>query len=393
MFRSETGYAEARPVALGASDETDLWNENHRSSHLRRNPHGFRGDIGFFFFVFFLFQTLRLADFLIVHQLPAAIVGKIGFCMLISFSPFVFPVSFLAAMLVSFERLSADSELTAMKACGLSMHRLIRPAFFAGVLVTVLSILTFFEVAPWAERTLSREINNAGNQRALSALQSGTFVKGFFGLTMYTEASDPISGELKNVVIYDSREEQNPLLITAPRGRMDIVSAPNHLWTRRLLSLYKGRALNQGEKPGSSTNSLFYFDKYQIYLEDTTHDSGDPTTPRSFATRKLLDMAKNEPPQSRAKLDAETEIWKRIHISISPLIFVFLGAGLGTVRQRMGTGYPAIATLLVALVYWQTLMVGVTWGSTGQLAPWIAMAAPSLLISMIGFFAFRKTLW
>lgn len=328
-----------------------------------------------------------------MHQLPAAIVGKIAACLLISFSPFVFPVSFLAAMLASFERLSADSELTAMKACGLSMFRLVRPALIAAFAVTVLSILTFFEIAPWAERTLSREINNAGNQRAISALQSGTFVKGFFGLTMYTETSDPMTGELKNIVIYDSREEQNPLLITAPRGRIDIVSAPNHMWTRRLLSLYKGRALNQGEKPDSPSRSLFYFDRYNIYLEDTTHDSGDPTTPRTFATGKLLGLARNEPERSRAKLDAETEIWKRLHISLSPLIFVFLGAGLGTVRTRMGTGYPAIATLLTALIYWQTLMVGVTWGSTGQLAPWISMAMPSVLICVIGFFAFRKTLW
>src|SRR4051794_4150936 len=83
----------------------------------------FLGGNIFFVFILLMFQALRLADFFIVHGIPAATLGQMTLLMSLSFIPTTLPAAFLIAVLVGFGRLSADSELVAMKANGLSILR------------------------------------------------------------------------------------------------------------------------------------------------------------------------------------------------------------------------------------------------------------------------------
>jgi lipopolysaccharide export system permease protein len=78
----------------------------------------FLGGLFFFVFLFLMFQILRLADFFIVHGAPLSTLAKLTGLLTLSFIPTALPIAFLISILMAFGRLSADSELVAMKACG-----------------------------------------------------------------------------------------------------------------------------------------------------------------------------------------------------------------------------------------------------------------------------------
>ena len=88
-----------------------------------------------------------------------------------------------------------------------------------------------------------------------------------------------------------------------------------------------------------------------------------------------------------------TELFKRMNIALVPLIFAFVGAGLGVVRTRMSTGYAALITLVTALVYWELLAICVGWGGNGTFHPALAMGLPNLLCLALALLTYRRATW
>jgi len=95
----------------------------------------FLGSCIFVLFILLMFQCLRLAEFFIIQRASGILLLRICFFMLITFLPVALPLSFLIAILITFGRLSADSELVAMKASGISLFRLSYSVWFLATLV------------------------------------------------------------------------------------------------------------------------------------------------------------------------------------------------------------------------------------------------------------------
>jgi len=145
----------------------------------------FIGGVVFFSFIFLMFQTLRLAEALIEHSVPWIVLGKLVWLMIISFLPLAIPLAFLIGLLVAFGRLSSDSELVAMKANGLSIHRLALPAYGVSLIVALLSLGLNLEWVPQAKFDLKSTIIQLTNTKPISTIKQGTFTSGFFDLLLY----------------------------------------------------------------------------------------------------------------------------------------------------------------------------------------------------------------
>ncbi|MBI5043522.1 MAG: LptF/LptG family permease, partial [Nitrospirae bacterium] len=93
-----------------------------------------------FTFVLFMNQILKLTDLLINKGISLFVILELIAFILPSFLVLTIPVSTLTASILAFNRLSNDGEITAFKASGVSLYRMILPvsayAFIAG-LITV----------------------------------------------------------------------------------------------------------------------------------------------------------------------------------------------------------------------------------------------------------------
>jgi lipopolysaccharide export system permease protein len=75
-----------------------------------------------------------------------------------------FPMAMLLATLLAYGRLSADSEITALRACGVSLYRLVVPAVLLSLLVTALTFLFNELVVPVSNRQAALTLNRALNR-------------------------------------------------------------------------------------------------------------------------------------------------------------------------------------------------------------------------------------
>jgi lipopolysaccharide export system permease protein len=350
----------------------------------------FLGGIIFFSFIFLMFQALRLAEALIEHSVPISVLFKMVGLMILSFLPMAIPLAFLIAMLVGFGRLSADSELVAMKANGMSIHRLAAPALVMSVIVGVLSLGLNLEWVPKGKMELKRTLLRLTNTKAVAAIREGTFTSGFFDLLVYADKVDHKTNRLEKVFIYDERNKDRPLTVVAQEGEIVPVKIDSDLGASAALKLYNGN-IHSNDIAGGAYQKID-FREYQLYLKveagaDTA--TGKPTAQPYHVLKRI---ARNEPDQ-QIRRGYRTEIFRRWMTAIAPLLFVLIGIGYGTVRTRAVRANAGLVTLGVIIPYYVLQTACESWGYKGYLPPAFAMAIPNLILFFIGLRSYRRSTW
>src|SRR5208282_3675992 len=107
-----------------------------------------------FTFVFFIPQLVRLMDLLVRHSVGIGSVALLFLCVLPPVLVFTIPMAVLVGVLIGLGRLSADSEIVALHASGISLRRLLLPIGFFALGGSMLTLLITFWLSPAAVRTL-----------------------------------------------------------------------------------------------------------------------------------------------------------------------------------------------------------------------------------------------
>jgi lipopolysaccharide export system permease protein len=351
----------------------------------------FIGGVIFFSFVFLMFQVLRLAEFFIIHGVSSLVLGKMVLLMILSFMPMCLPVAFLIGVLVGFGRLSADSELVAMKANGMSILRLSAPIVALSLVVVVLSLALNLEWVPWSERTFKSTLIKVSNTKVVSSLKEGTFTSGFFDLLIFTDKLDTKNNRMKRVFIYDEREPKNPLAVVAQEGEIVPVRMTNELGMATVLKLYNGN-IHRNDL-ASNTYQKIDFGEYRLYLKIEEGADTAITKPKQIPQHELIRAIKENPTSTKNGRELRAELWRRYSVALSPLIFVFLGIGYGTVRTRSVKAGAALIAIVVILLYWSIQALAIVWSQKGVLPPVLAMQLPNLAILGIAIKGFRDASW
>jgi lipopolysaccharide export system permease protein len=350
----------------------------------------FTGGVIFLSFIFLMFQALRLAEALIEHGVPLTVLAKMIGLMIVSFLPMAIPLAFLIAILVGFGRLSADSELVAMKANGMSLHRLAVPAMAIALAVGVLSLALNLEWVPKGKMELKRTLLRLTNTKAVAAIREGTFTSGFFDLLVYADKVDQKTNRLEKVFIYDERNKDRPLTVVAREGEIVPVKLDSDLGASAALKLYDGNIHSNDITQGAYQK--IDFREYQLFLRveagaDTA--TGKPTNQPYHVLRK---MARAEPNVVIAR-GYRTEIMRRWMTALAPILFVLIGIGYGTVRTRAVRANAGLVAICVILPYYVLGTACENWGYRGFLPPAFAMAIPNLVLLIVGLRAFRRATW
>lgn len=154
-------------------------------------------------------QVLRL----LLYKLPDAIVQSI-------------PVSTLCGALLSLMRLGKDSELVALRTGGVRALRLVLPLFVLGLVASCVTFAFNERIVPWANHEFENIIRQIVLEEALPTAEENVFFRGTGDRFFYIRKVDTSSQELRDVLVYEVREEGLPRIITAKGGR-----AKGTIWT------------------------------------------------------------------------------------------------------------------------------------------------------------------
>src|ERR1700694_4940336 len=186
------------------------------------------------------------------------------------------PMAVLVAVLYAFSHLAADNEITAMKASGISVGRLLAPVLGGATLMALISLLWNDQVLPRSNhrlRTLLVDIQRKKPTFQLKEQVINEVVAGQFFLR--AARIDPATNKLNDVTIYDLEDPERRRIITADSGRMAYPPGGTDLY----LTLRDGEVHEVKRDDPAHFNRTFYFtNRIKVAgigntLERTEHDT------------------------------------------------------------------------------------------------------------------------
>ncbi len=337
-----------------------------------------------FISILLMFQALRLTDLFISHGIKASVVLKIMGYMSISFLPMLFPMSLLFAVLMTYNRLSQDSEIVAFKSAGVHTSSLILPALVFAAVISLLSSQTSFYLAPWGNRQFEVLINKLSNTKVAASIKEGTFSTEFFDLVVYANKVESKSGALVDLFIYDERNPKAPLTIIAPTG--EIIPDQTHPGHSVLLRLFKGQIHRNAE-----SHTIINFDLHEVLLNDPIRLEERKKSASSLTLSELNMLRFNTDATPQEKLNYTIEFHKRSALAMGCMVFCFIGIGFGIVtNRRSGKASGFILSVLFIILYWVVYIGFESTVRSGFLPPWIGIWLPNILLSAFGLFRLKK---
>jgi len=350
----------------------------------------FLGGVVFFTFILLMFQMLRLASAMIEHSAPILILLKIVGYLSVTFMPIVLPLAYLLSVLIAFGRLSADSELVAMKANGLSIFRITLPVMAVGLVVTAMSLGLNMDWSPRSAIGWRSTLIRLTNTAPIATIREGTFTTGFFGLLVFAEKVDSATNRMGNIFIYDEREQNAPKSIIAPVGEIVPVKMNTDLGASITLRLY------DGEIHSNDTATVTYqktkFREYQVHLTVPEGANNAVGNFSNYTYKELLSVDRSTLTPRKLN-ELRTEFCSRWLVSLTPIFFAIIGMGLGTIRGRGTSTSAGLIAILVIIPTYLLQMVGQRAGFSGTLHPLLAMAIPDIFLLILGIWSYRRAIW
>ncbi len=336
--------------------------------------------------ILLMFQALRLTEFVLIHGVGMRTIMMIMLYLSISFLPVILPMSLLFAVLLTYGRLSNDSEIVAFKSLGLNMVQLTWPALIISVAATLMSMQTSFYLGPWGNRGFEVLINDLSRQKVGATLREGVFSEGFFDLVIYANKVDSKLGHLEDVFIYDERDPKSPVTIIARAGQ--ILQESTREGNLGLLRLTDGNV----HRTHQSTYTKVDFESYDITLFDPYQFSERKKSAPSLTIDELSDVLKSPELEGKDRRKMEIEFHRRWSLSGACLIFGLLGVGLGTVtnkRSASGSGFVVCLILLVA--YWILYVSAESASRSGWIPAWLSLWSVNFIFFAIALQSLRKS--
>ena len=153
-------------------------------------------------------EVFELAGMIIRRSLSGAVVGKILLLSLPHIVVLTVPMSLLFGILIAIGRMSADSEIIAMRALGISTRTIYRPVFFFSFIIFLLNLYLINVVMPKSNtqlQTLWAELLTSSVEKDV---KPRVFYDDYENLIIYVNDVDPRTGRWKGVFVSDTRSTE-----------------------------------------------------------------------------------------------------------------------------------------------------------------------------------------
>lgn len=357
------------------------------------------------------------------------------------------PMAVLVACVMAFGSLSATNELTAMKAAGVSLGRMLFPALVLGILVAFFDLQFNNYVLPDANHRAKDLMSDIQRKKPTFVVEPGQFSddNSIPGYSILARSIDPNTSELQQVTIYDHSQQTELRLLTARSAKVAFTRDFRNI----LLTLRNGEMhqyysfkpeeyrrgnfttyvvqvptsgfdfMRQGESERSD-RELSSADLLKLVAAKDTSRQKARLTLREHMLSFAQDLTsptltpgerdRRDDPQSlqralfhpkalivqhdresyerfEEEIDAfMVEVHKKYAIPVACIIFVLLGAPLGALAKRGGIGPGVGLSIGFFVLYWIFLIGGEKLADRNVISPWIGMWGGNILLGVLGMY-------
>ena len=331
--------------------------------------------------------------------LPLFLAIKVLFFSLPNFLVLSFPMAVLLSTLLAYGKLSANSELLALKSLGIKTSRIIAPAIAVSILMTGLTFYFNDNLVPasnkLAESTLRAGIGSSfsseegkGNimfsrygSRIESATNKPTKINTF--LTHIFYASWFENNIMQGVTVLDfSRQDIQQIL----KAKSAVFDKENSSW------IFSDGSIVSVDQGGQTTN--IQFEKYRYpFVEGPLDLAKVPKDATEMSLKQALEAEKiyKETGNLKEIRRIQVRIQEKFTLPFACLVFGLIGSSLGSksnLRSSKSQGFGL--SVILILVYYVMSFVFSSFGVKGLLSPIIATWLPVLISMGGGIYFLRK---
>jgi len=429
-------------------------------------------------FVLMMQFLWRYVDELIGKGLSLDVLAQFFWYMGLMLLPQALPLAILLSSLIVFGNLGESSELTAIKAAGISLMQAFRPLI---VIVCLISCVSYFfqdVVYPKSNLSFYQLLISMKQKSPELEIPEGIFYDGIPGSNIYVQKKDLNTGMLYGIMIYrQTGSYEDQAIILADSGMMQSTAEKKHL----VLQLYSGewfenmrsqdlansasvpyrretfsskrivldfdsgfnltdmnevagdarakslsRILHDLDSLRENNDSVglsFYLDAKNYYfrqpefkekdslklvkaLESPTKSfdsvyANQPAHMKQSAVKNALSSVQQVMTDMQMKMEYakylhrnyrqhQIEAIKKFTLSLSCLIFFFIGAPLGAIIRKGGLGVPVVVSVLVFIVYYIFDNSGMRMARDGQWEVWFGQTISTMVLTPIAaFFTYK----
>lgn len=322
----------------------------------------------------------HLVSLMVQHGLPPILVGQVLVLRLPEMIFYTFPMSMLLAALMAFGRLSNDGEITAFKAAGVSLYRLMAPVAGMALAVSLATIALnelLVPAAAWKAKSLLYEATHkqqlpVAREHVSYQELDGDQLKRLF----YARSFD---GARMNDVVVQEFEANRLVRLIQAKG-----AAPQpDGWS------FEDGTLYQVDERGDFRYAAHFKRQHVVLGQALLALARENRLATEMNGRELATHIKRLQATGAAgrELNELRVMWhQKLAVPFACLVFALVGAPMGLAPQR-GSGAIGLGlSVLVIFVYYVLMFVSMALGQTGALPAGLAAWIPNIVAASLGLF-------
>jgi lipopolysaccharide export system permease protein len=302
------------------------------------------------------------------------------------------PAALFLGLLFGVNRLSKNSEIDAMLAAGISLHRMMRPVIWLTVLMALIAVFIFGWMQPYTRYAYRALIYTVSNVEVFYLAEEGVFMQAGTR-TFILDKLERKTNRFQKIFLFDYRGKGGAETITAKRGYL----VPQKNDPRPLLVLEDGHRLElkswpeiDSNKPLPQFNSGF-FKRAEAPIGK---ESATVFRPRGQDERELtfteLIRDYNTPHQWAKPREIHAELHKRIVSVLTILILPFLALPFAVGQRRQQRAYRFAVALIILVGYYELVQQGAAMANVGAAPIWLTIWTPFILLTVFSLWRYVR---
>jgi lipopolysaccharide export system permease protein len=309
--------------------------------------------------------------------------------------PYTLPTGVLAGVLIVLGRMSAQNEILAMKAAGMSLWRITSPIFAIALAATALSVVINLEFAPRALDSVKSIVVDAATTDPTRLIAPGEFV-GFKQYTIYAE--DRQGDQLIRPWIWGMNDKKQTVRIIRAESATVSYDAETSIFKLLLKNAGMEELDRQTPEDFSETTRFHFAESLPVEVSvDELLNFERKRKLRAYTFTELLSLRENgwqlnseadkNDPEKRfaSRITVQTQIQNNIASAFGILSMTMLAIPLGIKTSRSETLVNVGIALGLALLFY-VLTIAATWIQDPHFRPDMLIWFPNILYQGIGGF-------
>lgn len=349
-----------------------------------------------FTFVLLLGNLLReILALLVNRQASLSIVARALLLLVPFVMVYALPMGLLTATLLVFGRFSADQELTAARAGGISLVALSSPILLLALVLAGLSGWFNLQLAPQCRVAYKDLLTGLGFEAAAGPLAENRLIKDFPGYLIFVGSAQ--SNTLRNIVIYQMDTNQ-PGAASATNAAPE--AAPSVPTPPRPALVLTAREATVTLDPTNQNVRLFLPEVEGVYIESWQPGGGRDQVlelPARLRTSKREDLELTEMTFSQLMQEyydcrsrgvdvtpVAVQLHRQAAFSFACIGFALVGIPLGVRAHRRETSAGIALALVLVVFYYAFVILGQSWETRPDRWPHLILWLPNLLFQAVG---------